>query len=132
MAGHGAFQMYAHITWHTWKRVGCIDRKAAEDVRRAADVAAQRSKSRILEMAVLAEHVHVLLSCSPDTKISDFLRVAKSGSAIMANRRVIGQVKWARGAYIATYHRADLHRIIEYVAGQFIRHPERIPRESRT
>jgi REP element-mobilizing transposase RayT len=79
-------------------------------------------------MAVLADHVHVVLSFRPETRISDFIRVAKSGSAVMANRRVTGQLKWARGAFVATYHRSGLTNLIGYVGNQNQRHPDRIPR----
>lgn len=128
---HHAYQMYAHITWHTWKRAGCIDERTMTDVRQAAGVAAERANGKILRMAVLADHVHVVLSFKPDTRISDFIRVAKAGSAVMANRRVVGQLKWARGAYVATYHRKDLTRVVDYVANQHSRHPDRIPRKGR-
>lgn len=131
MSTHHAYQMYAHITWHTWKRVGCIDARTTTDVRQAAVVAAGRANAKILRMAVLADHVHVVLSFRPDTRISDFIRVAKAGSAVMANRRVLGQLKWARGTYVATYHRKDLTRVVDYVANQHSRHPDRVPREGR-
>lgn len=91
-------------------------------------VAAERSGARILRSAILADHVHVVLSVRPDTRVSDFLRVAKAGSGYMANRRIPGQLKWARGAHVSTYHRKDLARLINYVAHQYARHPDRIPR----
>ena len=128
MSGHHAYQMYAHITWHTWERVGCVDARIAQDVQEAASIAAKRAGLRILRMAVLADHVHVVLSFRPDTKVSDFVRVAKCGSAVMANRRIPGQLKWARGSYVATFHGNDLAQRIGYVASQRARHPDRVPR----
>ena len=126
---HHAYQMYAHITWHTWARVGCIDQAVVKDVRRAASIAAQRAGVRILRMAVLADHVHVIVSFRPNTMVSDFVRVAKGGSAFLANKRISGQLKWARGSYVATFHRNDLMSQIGYVLAQHKRHPDRIPRE---
>jgi len=120
--------MYAHVTWSTWQRVGCIDTLVANDVRRALAEAANRGRMRILRSAILADHVHVVLSLAPDSTVSDFLRVAKSGSAVMANRRIPGQLRWARGAHVSTFHRKDLGTLIGYVAGQYARHPDRIPK----
>ena len=68
------------------------------------------------------------MSIKPDSNVSDFLRVAKSGSAVMANRRVPGQLKWTRGAHVSTFHRKDLPRLIGYVARQYARHPDAIPK----
>ena len=130
MSGHHAYEMYAHITWHTWQRVGCVDSAAAQDVRRAVASAGKRSGVEVLRGAVLADHVHLVVSFRPDTRLSDFVRLAKSVAATRANRRVPGTVRWARGYYVATLHRRDLARNIAYVSRQFERHPDLIPRKS--
>ena len=125
---HHAYQLYAHITWHTWRRVGCLDQAAVAEVKSAVSSACRRTAVRVLRGAVLSDHVHVVISFRPDTKLSDFVRLAKSVAATRANRRVPGAVRWARGFYAATIHRGDLARVIRYVAKQFDRHPDLIPR----
>lgn len=82
----------------------------------------------VLRGAVLADHVHVVVSFRPDTRICDFVRRAKSVAATRANRRVAGAVRWARGYYVTTLHRQDLARVIRYVDRQFERHPDLVPR----
>ena len=89
--------MYAHITWHTWRGVGCIDARAAREVRIAVASAAKRTGVQVVKGEVLANHIHLLVSFRPDTRISDFMRLAKSVAATRANRVVVGSVKWARG-----------------------------------
>ena len=125
---HRTFLMFAHITWHTWNRVACVDARAANDVRVAVLTAGKRTGVRVIKGEVLADHVHLLVSFRPDTRISDFMRFAKSISATRANRQVVGSVKWARGYYIATLHKNDLGRVERYIARQFERHPNLIPR----
>lgn len=129
---HSAFQLYAHITWHTWSRVGCVDETAAADVHRAINVAGRRTAISVIAAAVLADHVHVLVSFKPTSVLSEFVRVAKSGSAVEANRRTGGTVRWARGFYVASLHKTDLPRVARYVRRQFERHPELIPRKTRS
>ena len=123
--------MYAHITWHTWKRVGCVDAAAASDVRSAVASACQATGVRVLRNEVLADHVHLVVSFRPDIRLSDFVRLAKSVSATRANRRVTGTVRWARGYFVTTLHKRDLASATQYVADQFRRHPDLIPRKSR-
>src|SRR5205823_5578032 len=125
-----AYQMYAHITWHTWKRVGCLDAAAASDVESAVTSACQASGVRVLRSAVLADHVHVVVSFRPDIRLSDFVRLAKSVAATRANRRIPGTVRWARGYFVTTIHKRDLPRVTRYVADQLQRHPDLIPRKS--
>jgi putative transposase len=131
VASHRAYQLYAHITWHTWRRVGCLDEAAVQDVATAMKNAEAPTHIRVLERAVLADHVHVLVSFRPDTALSDFVRLVKSGAAYRANARIPGAVRWARGFYAASVHKRDLARIVVYIRGQHRRHPDRIPQRTR-
>lgn len=130
MPSHRAYQLYAHMTWHTWKRAGCLDQAAIAAVKSAVSSACQKSAVRVLRGAVLADHVHLVVSFRPDSRLSDFVRVAKSVAALRANRRVPGAVRWARGFYAATLHKQDLPRVIHYVADQLERHPDRVPKQT--
>jgi|GEM_PF-3227059 REP element-mobilizing transposase RayT len=123
--------MYAHITWHTWRRVGCIDARAAREVRIAVASAGKQTGLQVIKGEVLANHVHLLVSFRPDTRLSDFMRLAKSVAATRANRVVMGSVRWARGYYVATIHKNDLPRVLRYIDQQFQRHPDLIPRPPR-
>src|SRR5207237_9741018 len=97
MSNHHADQMYAHITWHTWKRVGCLDAAAASDVESAVTSACQASGVRVLRSAVLADHVHVVVSFRPDIRLSDFDRLGKSVAETRAKRRGPSATLCARG-----------------------------------
>ena len=102
-----------------------------DDVRSAVASACRKSAVRVLRGAVLADHVHLVVSFRPDTRLSDFVRLAKSVAAVRSNRRVMGAVRWSRGFFAATIHKRDLSRVIDYVARQFERHPDRVPRPSK-
>src|SRR2546422_6464124 len=78
MSKHRAYRMYAHVTWHTWKRIGCVDAAAASDVRSAIASACQATGVRVFRDAVLANHVHLVVSFRPEIRLSDFVRLAKS------------------------------------------------------
>ena len=124
--------MYAHIVWRTWNKVGCVDSAAVADIRSALVSASEKTGVRVLRHAELADHVHVLVSFLPDHRISDFVRLVKSVASFRAGRRVPGAIKWARGYYVATYHRKDLFGVAKYVTDQYQRHPDRIPRSNRS
>ncbi len=127
MSNHRAYSLYAHITWHTWRRVGCVNQSAAADVLAAITRAGGRCEVRTLSTAVLADHVHVLVSYRPSTRLADFIRLAKTGSAFRANRRSWGKLRWARGYYVASLSKTELPRVHRYIARQFERHPDLVP-----
>jgi REP element-mobilizing transposase RayT len=122
--------MFAHIVWPTWRRVGCIDAATADNIKLVALRVGKRTGVQVIAAAVLAEHVHFLVSFRPDTKLSDFVRLVKTNSSFEANRRITGSLKWGRGYYVTTIHKNDVGRVQRYVEHQFDRHPDRIPRGS--
>ncbi len=56
-----------------------------------------RCQVRTLRTAVMADHVHVLVSYRPSTRLADFIRLAKAGSAFRANRRSWGSSSLGQG-----------------------------------
>jgi REP element-mobilizing transposase RayT len=109
-----------------------VDTAAVADIRSALVSAAKKTSIRVLRHAELADHLHLIVSFRPDHRVSDFVRLAKSVSSTRAGRRVPGAIKWARGYYVTTFHPKDFGEVAAYVARQFERHPERIPRPSRS
>jgi putative transposase len=124
---HRAYQLYAHITWHTYRRIGCLDSAAVNDVSSAIHHASSRCCVNLLRSAVLADHVHLLISYRPSTRLSDFVRICKSVSAYRANKRVPGAIRWAKGYYVSSVGRRQVSVVDRYIARQFERHPDRIP-----
>ena len=123
---HKAFGIYVHLTWHTWRRQRTIRRSMVPEILEAMAEAAHRQGVHIHERAVLTEHVHVIASLKPDTTISAFVRHAKSESARRLNSDR-HPFHWARGYFVETLSRTHLSRACAYVAGQFRKHPDRIP-----
>jgi len=124
---HRAFGIFAHITWHTRLRSRCIRKVDASEILEVIRLAAERSAVHVHEVSVLSDHVHVIASFRPDHAITPFIRHAKSESSRRINNRR-GQVfDWARGYFIESLSRTVVPVACAYVAGQFRRHPDRIP-----
>ena len=128
MSGHQSYQLYAHITWHTWRRVGCINSHGAADIEVAVKKACAHSRVRCLRLAVVADHVHLLISYHPTTRISDFIRLCKSGASYRAGRRVPGAIKWCRGYHVSSVGKRELRRVEAYIANQHEHHSDLIPK----
>jgi REP element-mobilizing transposase RayT len=128
---HHAYRLYAHITWGTWQRVGCINQLVVRDIQSALASACEECGVHVLASGILADHMHVVVSFRPDTRLCDFVRLTKAVSATRANRRVMGAIKWARGYHVTTVGTSELKAKIKYVENQFKRHPDRIPKSRR-
>src|SRR5205809_6371307 len=68
--GHRTFGLFAHITWHTWRRERSVRRSEVDVVGRGILSAAERQSVHVLAQAVLADHVHVVISVRPDRAIT--------------------------------------------------------------
>ena len=126
---HKALGLYAHLTWHTWRWELSFRNVDVAVITGVALEAAVRCRVRVHAQAVLADHVHVLVSYPPDTSLSSFIRHAKSESARRINlgRPHGAAVRWARGCYAGSLSRSHVRPARVYIANQHTRHPDRIP-----
>ena len=126
---HKALGLYAHLTWHTWRSERSIRHGDVAVVTRVVLDAATRCRVRVHAQAVLAVHVHVLVSYPPDANLSSFVRHAKSESARQINllRPESTGFRWSRGFYIGSLSRDHVRATRVYIAGQRARHPDLIP-----
>jgi len=127
--GHRATGLYAHVTWHTWRRLAVIRECDVPLIHDSVLRAAHRTKVRVHAQAVLRDHVHVVVSYAPDATLSSFVRDAKSESARRVNsaRLDAQRVRWCRGYYAGSLSRSHVAAARSYVARQFQRHPHLIP-----
>ena len=128
---HTHYRVYLHVTWHTWRRFPCITGRMVPWVEEGLYAAARRTSVRILEKAILSDHLHLLLSVSPTTRLSDFVRLAKTISAFVSNRRSFGALKWCRGCFADSLSHRDVRAVASYIRRQHLHHPDRVPRTPR-
>jgi REP element-mobilizing transposase RayT len=125
---HSAIGLYAHITWHTWRRQQVIAEPGVPIIKLAAQSAAKRTRVRIHAIELLSDHLHVVVSYAPDTTVSAFIREAKSESARRVNKLAkAGRLRWCRGYYVNSLSRSHVRAARVYVARQRTHHPDRLP-----
>ena len=127
---HTSIGIYVHITWHTWRRERSLRRQDVPLVTRATLEAAARTGTHVQAQAVLADHVHVLVSMNPAGSLASFIRHAKSEAARRVNlaRDPGSRVRWARGYYAGSLSRSHVRAARVYIGNQHRRHPDLIPR----
>ena len=126
---HKACNLYAHITWCTWRRTHAIRRADLSTLASAVNDAAGRSGVHIHAFAALKDHVHLIVSNLPNVALADFIRDAKSESSRRINQRRAGEgeVRWGRGYYAGSLSDSHVTAARNYVGGQYKRHPLLIP-----
>ena len=98
-------------------------------VAEAVRAAAARNAVHIHAQAVLADHIHLLVSLNPATPLTSFIRHAKSESARRLNLAAgRNWFRWCRGYYAGSVSRSHVYRVRVYIGSQQARHPHLVPR----
>ena len=93
-------RLYAHLTWTTLQRQPLVNSGAAAFLRRFLPREAQRHDARVLEVGIVADHVHLVLQLPPILNVPRLVQGLKGASARLANRDGLmphAPLRWAEG-----------------------------------
>ena len=91
---------------------------------------ALRERVEIVELAILATHIHVLIRTPPRIDLSRLVQMMKGGSSYAASR-VPGNrlgLRWTREYFVATISPRILPEAVQYLRSQNQRHPMEVVR----
>ena len=87
--------------------------------------AAAKERVQVIELAILATHVHIIIQSSPRIDLSRLVQMMKGGSSYAASR-VPGNrlgLRWTREYSATTVSPRNLPKVVEYLRKQHARHP---------
>ena len=122
---HTRFDLKYHFVWITKYRKRVLTGAVGVRVRELVREICRTNDIEILEGAVSADHVHVLLSCPPNlspSKVMQYIK-GKSSRKLMAEFRHLekqfwGRHLWARGYFVASSGNVTDEAIAAYIQGQ--------------
>ncbi|HEU4699556.1 MAG TPA: transposase [Gemmatimonadales bacterium] len=119
-------RIYFHIVWTTRGREPLINLRTAEFLVRHLCHVAQEERARVLEVGIVATHLHVLVTLAPMTQLPRLLQRWKGASVYLANREGLAaphELRWADGYTAETVSPRQLDRVRAYLRGQSEHHP---------
>lgn len=120
-------RIYVHIAWTTRDREPLIDAGVAEFLCRFLRDIARQERAHILEIGMVATHVHLLVRVHPTTHLPRLLQRLKGGSSVIAGRERRAargkDLKWAKGYSIHTVGPRSLELVRDYLRQQPTHHP---------
>src|SRR5947208_15948287 len=120
-------RLYAHLTWTTLRRLPLLNPDVARFLERFIRQEAMRHGSRVLELGIVSNHVHVVLQLPPVVDIPRLVQGLKGASARIANRDGVmprAKLQWATGYDLRSLSIRDVKRAMTYVCSQDQRHPD--------
>jgi putative transposase len=125
------FLFYVLMTWTTYERRPLITQRIAVFLGEILPGIARSHGANLLETGMVNDHVHVLLRLPPRYDLPRLAQKLKGTTARMVNRERLADdaqpFHWARGYDVRTVGLRGLNDAKEYLRGQFMRHPNKVP-----
>ena len=125
-------RIYAHLSWTTWARLPLIEESVADFLLRFLLAEAKRHGTRVIEIGVVPNHVHLLLQLPPAYDVPRLVQGLKGASARLANRDGFSQnnsLRWETGYDLRSVGIKQLPQVANYVRLQEVKHGS--PRPTR-
>ncbi len=119
-------RLLVHLVWATRDRQPTIDHTRATHLWQHLPIVARQERARILELGIVATHLHIVLRLHPTTQLPRLLQRMKGGTAHAINCGAPSgprQLKWAKGYSVTSISPGDLDRAAAYVRNQHTHHP---------
>jgi putative transposase len=121
---HTAWECKYHVVWIPKYRKKKLYGKLRQHLGALIKDLAKQKESMVLEVHLMSDHVHMLISIPPKYAVSQVIGFIKGKSAIYVARTYVGQRKnftgqnfWARGYFVSTVG-MDEDAIREYIKKQ--------------
>ncbi len=124
-------QLYFHIVFAVKGRENLISSHLKEDLYKYISGIISNKNQKLMIINGMTNHIHLLISTSPDCNLSDLVRDIKANSSkwINDNNKVIGKFEWQLGFGAFTIGQSSVKHIIEYIKNQEIHHTKKRFRE---
>lgn len=121
---HSIWHCHYHIVWTPKYRFRILEGEVKTSIEETIKLCCEQLKSKIVELNVQIDHVHIILMISPKHSVSKVVGTIKGKSAIRVfnkipalRKRYWGNHFWARGYCVDTVG-LDLEMIRKYVKYQ--------------
>jgi putative transposase len=124
-------QIYIQIVFAVKGRQNLISSQDREQLQQYITGIVRNRGQKMFAIFAMPDHVHLLVSISPDISISDLVRDIKSSSSnfINKNKWVQGKFSWQEGYGAFSYSKSQVGRVTHYIFNQQEHHKKRTFKE---
>lgn len=120
-------QLYIHVVFAVKRRENLIVSDWKTNLFKFMNGIVVNKRDKIMCLNGVSDHVHILLSISPATRISDIVRDIKANSSrwINENKLVRGKFEWQNGFGAFSVSPGRVDRTIDYIKNQENHHKQK-------
>ena len=113
-------KIYIHVVFAVYKRQPLISNQWSNQLFAYINGIIENNKHKLIAINGMPDHVHLLISMSPEQALSDLLRDIKTNSTLWINRNQRQNIKftWQRGYSAFAISFNDINRVRAYIENQ--------------
>ena len=120
-------QLYIHIVFSVKGRQPLIPRQHKTELHKYITGVITNRKQKMMQINSMPDHIHILVSITPDLPISNLVGDIKRNSTKFINRKrwVAGKFSWQEGFAAFSYSHSQLKDVIAYIEEQENHHSQK-------
>lgn len=119
------YQIYVHIVWCTKNRELMINEEVESNIHSIINEKANKHKANTVAIGNTLDHIHLLLSISPETSIAMLIKEIKGSSSFFINHKTKQVLYWQDGYGALSVSKFGLEKVKMYVENQKTHHKVR-------
>ena len=124
-------QIYIQIVFAVKGRQSLISKEHREELHKFITGIVSNRAQKLFAIFAMPDHVHLLVSISPNILISDLVRDIKAGSSKFINdsKWTIGKFNWQEGYGAFSYSKSNIDKVVKYILNQEEHHKKKTFKE---
>ena len=120
-------QLYIHIVFSVKGRQPLIPKQHKTELHKYITGVITNRKQKMMQINSMPDHIHILVSITPDLPISNLVGDIKRNSTKFINRKrwVAGKFSWQEGFAAFSYSHSQLKDVIAYIEEQENHHSQK-------
>ncbi|MCA6073226.1 IS200/IS605 family transposase [Fulvivirga sedimenti] len=120
-------QLQIHIVFSVKGRQMLINESIEEKLYKFISGVIKNNGHKLLQINGMPDHVHILISISPNQSISELVKYIKQGSSHMINssRLIRDKFSWQSGYAAFSCSKSHSSKVINYIKNQKIHHQKK-------
>ena len=110
-------QIYIQIVFAVKGRQNLISKENREELHKFITGIVSNRGQKLFAVFAMPDHVHILVSMSPNVSISDLVRDIKAGSSKFINdsQWINGKFTWQEGYGEFSYSKSSVDKVVKYI-----------------
>lgn len=124
-------QIYIQIVFAVKGRQNLISKENREELHKFITGIVSNRGQKLFAVFAMPDHVHILVSMSPNVSISDLVRDIKAGSSKFINdsQWINGKFNWQEGYGAFSYSKSSVDKVVKYILNQEEHHKKKTFKE---